>query len=1151
MIESPSKFLSPRHIAYSESVNLEILHSQEAYRIRNITKMQLSNLQLALQFYCQDCLSKDAHSEIFTLDKTNHIILQKMKEMLAKESKAEDFYNLSIRTSSKDILDLSATMAKIALLISDKDKNERDIKEIVESLKQSLNAYKNDNDTIFSDIKDYDFSNTKQTLIEAKKALDEIFASLDKYTAESKKDFENRFNKDIINLTASIIGTTHLPALTHILIHKLGVSTAKKLITAIVLGGVALGPFGISISIIWLLVDIYEFIFNKAQQNKKLKAAYEAYGAITSIYQHLDYPLANLLNFRHIGAGNLITTQSDNLFSYYLYPNDLRLDSGFLYTLFKNKVFEDVVFRATLSLRTAKHPNQAYAASIFEKNNKTSTPTYIDTKKRTQFSTFSFEHLYKIYANDKGNNFTHSSAFQHLQNVFLKFDDLLFVKSATFSSILASDMLMQSFMSSRQSDKPRDDKVAIFLTNCLHNGTPESFIQEHIKTRFYNNESTKDNILFLSAMYRVEKSVFVERLISHCINLYKQIDDSNGVESTLNKLFETYKVKRDDDKALCDMTEQEFCNFIYDLCQIFIPADYIENNKAESLLSKELETLIATILDVSKILSHFGSYEIAKLKKYQKDIQNEYERQKKAVESFFEKEHFKSNNGKKIYNIFYKANEVKNLCLALLKKYFNVTDNEYNLESLLAQGKEGKDSVVYSNVEILLASLNKIAYHKLTIEYVAPLLPLNKLFLNCIEENDAFLFCRIIIDKLNAEQNDNIHNFIAHYIQTIGLYALLHTDEIKEIVDKNAEKIIKSFYDITTKTSEAILVDTGDKILDGIITNYKLIQAIVFKYDENQLKEVAKSISSSIASALDKPYTKDLPSLPKKFALLSSVANAAISHISQAILDIAFPTQIASVNDMKQLAITLLFALNRHHNTPYATCKGKYLTFPVEITQTLINADVKAVIIGGSALDSGLFMHTPSVALFNEDSQNALMTLKETLRGFMNDKVNLDKLEEIGGITIKEAYAKLWYYLDMGENKEIEHYLRHNIKVKPSYYKLENLTSDKYISTKLKKANRLSKDDEIFIEVEGNAKGGVKFNRDFAIQLKRVAEYNYRVYTGAIHIEENTKNQKRAKRPQNADFSKADKSNDEYLCGNLIYDEDYIPTTIDIIDKKQ
>lgn len=44
-----------------------------------------------------------------------------------------------------------------------------------------------------------------------------------------------------------------------------------------------------------------------------------------------------------------------------------------------------------------------------------------------------------------------------------------------------------------------------------------------------------------------------------------------------------------------------------------------------------------------------------------------------------------------------------------------------------------------------------------------------------------------------------------------------------------------------------------------------------------------------------------------------------------------------------------------------------------------------------------------------------------------------------------------------------------------SYYTLENLTSDKYIKVKLKKAKEFDNSDENFIEVEGNAKGGIKF----------------------------------------------------------------------------
>lgn len=67
---------------------------------------------------------------------------------------------------------------------------------------------------------------------------------------------------------------------------------------------VTLGPFGIMLSIIWLLWDIYEFFSTKHKDNQKIEAAYKVYGAILSIYERLDYPLTSLLNFGHIGAGN-------------------------------------------------------------------------------------------------------------------------------------------------------------------------------------------------------------------------------------------------------------------------------------------------------------------------------------------------------------------------------------------------------------------------------------------------------------------------------------------------------------------------------------------------------------------------------------------------------------------------------------------------------------------------------------------------------------------------------------------------------------------------------------------------------------------------------------------------------------------------------
>ena len=1220
IIESQSKFISPKHIAHSANIYLETLNLQEdaQYRLQNVTKMQVADLQLALRIYRLNSTQEESNLEIFTLDKTDDIVLEQIEKEIQKENEEsqiqkKDSYNISIQTSNdtKEILDLSAMMIKLVSLLSDDSKKGKDIENILKEIKDNLDSYNKQDNMIFDAIKDYDFSNTQEAFTKAKEALDEICKSLDEYAKEAQKDFENRFNKDIINLTAQIISKTHLPALAHILIHKLGTSMAKKIFFKVFLGGYTLGPFGITLSIIWLLWDIYDFFSTKHKDNQKIEAAYKVYGAILSIYERLDYPLTSLLNFGHIGAGNLITIQKDNLFTYSLYPNYVKFSSTFLYPFLKNNVsnFEDMSYKVTLSLNSEKEPNQAYIENIFEKNNKDDDCAFINANKNTQFSTFSCEHLYKIYGEDKDNNFTHSSAFQHLQNMFLKFDSFLFIKSSSFSSILANDLLMQSFTPSKQQNKPRMNKTALFLTNCLHNGLPEYQAQNHIRNKLYDNKNTKSNVLFLSAMYRIKKATFVRTLIDNLTDLFKKLENYAYYNQTqqiryltqnLGKLIKEYdagEVKfygygdyvttyAINDKKLCDMNEKKFCNFVYDLCQVFVYKKYMQmcdnymdntlrrhywyKNDQEKLsqakadIQKICEDIMAIILDVSYLFSYFNAYEVTKLKQYQKEIEEEYEKQKQILKKFFQTESFTSKIDKQVEsNIFHNIQEIKELCLALLAKYFNVKNSDKKLESLLEQSKK----IDISEAEKNLKTNNKLAYYQITIEYVTQFLPLNESFLNCLEEEDLFLFSRLIIEKLDIRKNkEEISNnikennqkalmkdLVANYEITIGLYTLIYSNDkdFDELLKNNeTEEIIKAFYEISADAGKKISKDVLKDKLKKIGDKYGAITALVF---EDSTKDTIKAIGSNIARELDKPYTNHLPStdLSKGLSLLSFFASSAISYIIQAILDAIFPVQIDSVAQMKQQAIALIFALNRHTNAPYATCKqgSEYLTFPIEITQTLINADLKALILGGSALNSGLFVHTPSAALFNEDSQNALKSLKETLRHFMNNKVNLIGIGEKGKDIVKEAYAKLWCYLDMGKNEEIESYLREELQTKPSYYTLENLTSDKYIRTKLKKAKDLDNSDENFIEVEGNAKGGIKFNHDFLIQLKRVAEYNYAMYRGLISVEvEEISSQKVDRASCNAEAEKVDKSPDEYLCGNLIYDEDYIPTTIDIVD---
>lgn len=1199
IIESQSKFISPKHIGHSANIYLETLNLQEdaKYCLQNVTKMQVSDLQLALQICRLSSTKEELNLEIFTLDKTNDIALEHIEEIQKKNKESHiqrGSYKIStqISNNTKEILDLSMMMIKLVTLLNDENKDDKDIEDILNQIRNNLNYYKKQDNMILNAIKDYNFSNTKESFTKAREALDEICKSLDEYANKAKKDFENRFNKDIINLTAQIIGITHLPVVSHILIHKLGTSMAKRFLFKLLLdlGDASLGPIGITISLALLLWDISNFFSTKHKDNQKLKATYKVYGAILSIYERLDYPLVSLLNFGYIGAGNLITIHKDNLFTYSLYPNYGKFSSTFLYSFLKNNVsnFEDISYKVNLSLNSEKEPNQAYIENIFEKDNK-KYGSISNAKKNTQFSTFSFEHLYNIYEENKNNNFTHSSAFQHLQNIFLKFDSFLFVKSSSFSSILANDMLMQSFTPSKQRNKPRKNKTALFLTNCLHNGLPEYQMQNHIKNKLYDNKNTKSNVLFLSAMYRIKKATFVRTLIDNLTDLFQKLENyayykiqkSKYLTQNLGKLIYEYhagEVKFHDyfvtsyainDKKLCDMNEKDFCNFIYDLCQIFINKEYmqiydnyIDNRykndqklfKAKENIQKICENIITIILDTSKLFSHFNVYEVVGLKQYQKQIEEEYEKQKQILEKFFKKESFTSKTDKQVPNIFYNIKEIKELCIALLEKYFNVKNSsEKNLESLL---EESKDRIEISKAERNLQTSNKLAYYQITIEYVISLLPLNKSFLNCLEEEDAFLFSRLIVNELNTRKNENnlILDFIENYEIIIGLYTLIYSNDkdFDELLINNniKQEIIEAFNEISKDASKNILKDELKNKLKKI-DKYGVITAITF---EDSTKDATKNIVLEIAKELDKSYTQHLPStdLPKWLSLLFYVANSMISYICNLILNKIFPVQIGSVRDMKQQAVALIFALNRHTNTPYATCKqgSEYLTFPIEITQTLINADLKAVILGGSALNSGLLVHTPSVALFNENQENAIKTLKETLRHFMNNKVNLIGIGEKGRSIVKEAYAKLWFYLDMGKNQEIESYLRVKLQTKPSYYTLENLTSDKYIRVKLKKAQELDNSDENFIEVDGNAKGGIKFNHDFLIQLKRVAEYNYAMYRGLISAEDSKEaiNKNVSETSGEGEFEKVDKSPDEYFCGNLIYNEDYIPTTIDIVD---
>ena len=1210
-IQNKSKFISPTHIGYNSTLTLEVLKPQDLnqYRLTNVIQMQVADLQLALQIYLNQKKEVTPQSKyIYTLDKSAQIALwnnSKEEESTNKDTIQKDFYNAisSILPNKQETLDISAIMVELASFLNEKDieKSMSKIDTRFNEIKSNLESYKNKTFNI-DNIKDCDLSDTKEMLNKAQIGLEKVVNKIEEYASMAQKDLDNKFKKDSIILGANIFITTHAPILAHILVHKLG-SDMAKILFRICLGGIS-GPIGIIISIALLLVEILYFFVNKYQEDKRIAKAYRLYGTITSIYENIDYSLASLLNFGSVGFGNLITTQNKGTLTYHLYPNLNTFSSIFIYEIMnKNTLnFKDISYKTSISLQKEKIQNDIYLQRIFENNNEA--PSHTSNITNTQFSTFSFQDA--PFIKDGNTDFTKSSAFQHFKNIFLKFDSFLFVKTSSFSSILANDILMQSFKTSHQNNPARINKTALFLTNCLHNGTPEYKVQEHIKTILQNNENTKKNVLFLSAIYRVEKSVIVKEFLEQMKDLFNKLEKYAYMNQTqqihyltrhIGSLIDKYKVGKVsyygfsnyitsyslDDSLINNLEVNEFCNFMYELCMVFITRRHVDmvdkymdnfllklywyrNNEqkyqeAKTNIKDIFIKMNTIITDISKILSHFNAFSFAKLQQYQKEIDGIYEQQKKSIEDFFDTQYFQNTSTQsKEHNVFYHLDSIKELCIGVLNRYWNKNQSKpfASLEYLLQRYQK----IQFDSLESSVKNRDEREYTNILKSTIDPILPLDDSILNCLSDEEMLYFYAIIISEVKQYQNNNqkLQNLIGSYYIALAMFELLTTQD-----KKTQDKIYKIYNNSNMQgLLEAILngmadigKDSATKIVKDLLKEKYPISSSLMN---DNLKDVLKDLATNLATIQDAKNLdiKQLNSLTE-FATHQKLYNAAsiitiaiIDCVASAMLDKFFPTQIKNIEAMKQLFTSLLVGVNRHRDTPYATCKrgSKYLTLPIEIAQTLINADIQAMIIGGSPLNSGFCIHTPSVAIFSENKENALKTLKETLRHFMNDRVNIDKIGEKAGEIVKEAYAKLWFYLDMGENKQLETYLRNEVKVDPKYYTLNNIASDAYIATKLKitqdKANQSfaeNNKEENFITMEGNAKGKIRFNRDFLIQLKRVAEWNYRVYE-----EKEVLPQIQNEKERIAKLSTKDPSPDEWLGGNLIYDKGFIPTTIDIRD---
>lgn len=171
-----------------------------------------------------------------------------------------------------------------------------------------------------------------------------------------------------------------------------------------------------------------------------------------------------------------------------------------------------------------------------------------------------------------------------------------------------------------------------------------------------------------------------------------------------------------------------------------------------------------------------------------------------------------------------------------------------------------------------------------------------------------------------------------------------------------------------------------------------------------------------------------------------------------------------------------------------------------------------------NALDAGYSIHNPSRAVYTKNEGLAQEQFKELIKQnsikeseqYHNKEYFEHYQDSEATQQYKEAYYKLYAYIDL---------------IKDDKYNYKALNTDTLMEQKMNNRPRTD-----FYE-----------NKDFAVSLKRVAEYNYKYYKGDTELK--LKPDKKANFDKNYGFK-------ERLLNNFIYNEGFIPTEIDTKEEK-
>ncbi len=1048
---------------------------------------------------------------------------------------------------------------------------------ITKTLQQSKTQYEN----VFqvNTLDGIDISITQHVFSNGKKQIQELLNDINKANTDATMLAKNEANKMLTMLVGCNISLSH----SSIVLYFANKYLSRGVLLWVIRICFSISPQGAVLFLIFItLSSIYKLITKDDTLKIKIYEFYCVLNAILRQVHYHDGTISALVNFNQNISGNVIIFDERAL-KYLTSPLSNRIDS----LIDPSMLDKAIVYNLDLASIQPQTRNNIHISitSLLKQSNLIVRSSQNNKKRLFAFSTFP-----NIQAKGSlgDNDIINTSAFKHIKNLATQFSNFLFIQSPHFTSTLMLDMILQSFKISHQSNKPINNKSILIITNPLEATSPHYKIYEYLKSQC--NSSIQQNVLFLNIIHRIEKQTLFVNFKTQILENYKFI------ESAYNKEYYIKEYVYPDKANEVDRLLQNFCNNCENK-DIFIITNEFSTISKLILEQKHLfdegfykevahveqycKTILDTLFAFEQIFSYFIDFRIKQDKNNQLD-EHVLETLKNKVRGELNTQNTKLSKTafclSHIINNAYFSNIPSNE-ISYLKGLFDThrdTKGYQKYKKIIEQYHTKEQIINVINIfipfykDIFLDFFSKDEFEELC-DFM--------LYLIDLETSGIFLYYAYILSQLLKQVNsiskqdlqkittkdfyekfknfseDKILEYFASYIKNnftafIVEFAIKDTkDKLKEVLQEakyNSAKMCETLKNdiITTNNTSKLkalleaIEYAGDKKEQAniIIQSFQQMQYM----KDMQLPSSLDEIKNTLKHPLKTNHTQTLNiifTLSKDFAK-KTLTPFAIFEVYTWILDQIFPT--ISKEDLKRQITLFMLGMRGKKDSEYAKWeKGKpYFYIPKDLHKSLIIGDFMHSLLFDSSLDIGYCIHNPSIGAYAKNEDVAQKYFFDILQSNIDRNISIElNFGKRSDYIFKEAYCKVLCYLDLATDEHIT-YLSKRIpnatkeKIKTLFNSQTLMDATNLIKTKIKIDPNLSNDDKNFM-----ASRAMFYSRDFLIQLKRIAEYSYRSYNNKAFKANNNELNDRGKESKEAPL----------LC-YFVYNEGFIPTTIDVKD---